>query len=116
MGEFLNHLTMGLNHVCPTFTQLPPQTAYPYITVEVEQKLQGLPWGPYMVMLTIKIWSRYAGTQEVLKLAKAVEDFLSTQTFKGSLKLLESTLVLLNDAQTRVHSFRLKARILGDSQ
>jgi hypothetical protein len=116
MGEFLNYLTTGLTHICPAFTQVPPQTVYPYITLEVEQKLQGLPWGPFMVIVSVKIWSRYAGTQEILKLAKAVEEFLSTQTFKGSLKLLESTLVLLNDSQTRVHSFRLKARLSGGTQ
>ena len=62
-----------------------------------------------MVTLTLKIWSRYAGTHEILKLAKEVEGFL--QVCEISLKILESTLVLLEDGQTRVHSFRLKARV-----
>ena len=111
MGEFLKKLTTGLEHICPTFTQVPPQTAYPYISLEPEQNLQGLPWGPSMVILSVKIWSRYAGTQEVLKFAKEVEGFLDEQSFVGCLKILESTLVLLEDGQTRVHCFRLKARV-----
>lgn len=111
MGEFLKNLTMGLNHICPTFIQTPFQTPYPYITLEAEQKLQGLPWGPSMVIVTVKIWSRYGGTQEILTLAKGVEEFLYEQSFKTSLKILESALSLLTDGQTRVHSFRLKARI-----
>ncbi|MBA3814626.1 MAG: hypothetical protein H0X26_09160 [Alphaproteobacteria bacterium] len=113
MGEFLKKLMTGLNQICPTFTQTPPQTPYPYITLEVEQKLSGLPWGPFMVIVTAKIWSRYPGTQEILKLAKEAEGFLHARSFETSLKLLESTLVLLNDGQTRVHSFRLKARVMG---
>jgi hypothetical protein len=112
MGEFLKKLTTGLTQICPTFTQTPLHTPYPFITLEAEQKLQGLPWGPFMVILTVKIWSRYAGTQEILKLAKEVEDFLYVHSFETSLKILESTLVLLNDGQTRVHTFRLKARVL----
>lgn len=111
MGELLKNLTAGLGHICPTFTQVPPQSAYPYITLEAEQNLQGLPWGPSMVILSVKIWSRYAGTQEILSLAKEVEGFLYEQSFKTSLKILESTLVFLNDDQTRVHCFRLKARV-----
>lgn len=111
MGEFLKNMTLGLSHICPTFTQVPFQTVYPYITVEVEQNLQGLPWGPSMVILSVKIWSRYAGTQEILKFAKEVEGFLYEQSFKTSLKILESTLVLLDDGQTRLHCFRLKARV-----
>jgi len=111
MGEFLNKMRVALNQICPTFTQTPLQTPYPYITLDVEQKLQGLPWGPLMVVVAVKIWSRYAGTHEILKLAKGVEGFLYEYSFETSLKILESSLVLLKDGQTRVHSFRLKARI-----
>lgn len=116
MGEFLKKLSEGLNRICPTFTQVPFQTPYPYITLEAEQILQGLPWGPCMVILTVKIWSRYTGTQEILRFAKDVEAFLQTYggpAFEVSLKILESSLVLLKDGQTRVHCFRLKARLPG---
>lgn len=115
MGELLKKLLTGLSHICPAFMQVPSQTAYPYITLEADNILQGLPWGPSMVMLNIKIWSRYAGTQEILKFAREVEGFLYEQSFDVSLKILESTLVLLNDGQTRVHCFRLKARVSGGS-
>ena len=111
MGELLKKLTTELGRICPTFTQVPLQTAYPYISLEPEQNLQGLPWGPSMVILNVKIWSRYAGTQEILRFAKEVEEFLYEQSFEISLKILESTLVLLEDGQTRVHCFRLKARV-----
>jgi hypothetical protein len=112
MLNFLKNLTNGLETICPTFTHVPPQTPYPYITVEAEQVLQGLPWGPCMAMMTVKIWSRYMGLHEILTLVKDVEAFLQTQ--RGGLKILESKLVLLNDGQTRLHSLRLKARILGE--
>ncbi len=111
MGELLKKLTAGLAHICPTFTQTPPQTPYPYITLQADNVLQGLPWGPSMVTLSVKIWSRYRGTQEILKFAKEVEEFLYEESFEIRLKILESTLVLLNDGVTRVHSFRLKARV-----
>lgn len=119
MGQFLKNLAVALDQFCPTFTQVPYQTPYPYITLEAEQILQGLPWGPSMMMLNIKIWSRYAGIQEILKIAKSVEAFLNTYhspSLQVSLKLLESTLVLLKDGQTRIHCFRLKVRLSGDSQ
>ena len=118
MGGLLKNLTIGLEQFCPTFTQVPQQTSYPYITIEVEQMLQGIPWGPSMVMFSIKIWSRYAGTQEILKFAKNVEEFLNSYNLPSSqvsLKILESTLVLLKDGQTRLHCFRLKARLPGDA-
>lgn len=114
MGRFLKNLAESLDQFCPTFTQVPPQTPYPYITIEAEQMLQGVPWGPSMVILSVKIWSRYAGTQEILKLAKNVEDFLNTYhspSLQVSLRILESTLVLLKDGQTRIHCFRLKVRL-----
>jgi hypothetical protein len=113
MGEFFKKMTLALSQICPTFTQVLPQTPYPYITLEAEQTLQGIPWGPSMVILRVKIWSRYRGTQEILRLAKEVEKFLYAGTFYVSLKILESTLVFLDDGQTRIHCFRLKARILG---
>lgn len=111
MGEFLNTLRTGLSEICPTYTHVPPGTPYPYITIEAEQTLQGLPWGPLMAIVTVKIWSRYTGMKEILKLAKDVEDYLYEQSFTTSLKILESTLTLLDDGQTRVHGFRMKARI-----
>lgn len=116
MREFLKDLATTLGQVAPSFLHLPPKTNYPYITIELEQNLQGLPWGPRIVILTIKIWSRYAGTQEILKLAKGVENLLegyTPQDFKVSLKILEGTLKLLTDGQTRVYTCRLKARLTG---
>jgi hypothetical protein len=112
MGEFLNKLTTELAQFCPTFTQTPPQTPYPYITLEMDQLLHGMPWGPTMAVLTVKIWSRYCGTFEILTIAKQVEGFLQNYTRPdASLKLMESTLTLLKDGQTRQHCFRLKARL-----
>lgn len=112
MLNFLKKITTGLEAICPAFTHVPLQTPYPYITIETEQMLRGLPWGPHMALMNVKIWSRYRGIQEILKLAKDVEHFLERQN--GSLKIIESTLVILNDGQTRLHSFRLKARIPGE--
>ena len=119
MRNLLIDLRTTLGEVCPTFLQVPAKTPHPYITIEPGQSLQGLPWGPLIVTLTIKIWSRYAGTREILKLAKSVETLLqkyAPATFEVSLKMQESTLVLLSDSKTRVHSFHLKARLPGWSQ
>lgn len=117
MGQLLKTLAGELNQFCPTFTQVPQHTPYPYITLEAEQVLQGVPWGPSMMILSLKIWSRYAGTHEILRLAKNVEAFLNSSQFpQASLKILESSLLLLKDGQTRLHCFRLKARITGDEQ
>jgi len=119
MRELLADLATTLGQVGPAFLQVPPNTAYPYISLEPNQRLQGLPGGPLVLTLSIKIWSRYAGTQEVLKLAKGVEDILQAyapQTVKVCLKILESTLMLLTDGQTRVYTFRLKARLRGRTQ
>jgi hypothetical protein len=116
MGELLMTLSTTLGQVCPTFLQVPSHTAYPYITLEPEQSLQGLPWGPRMVIISVKIWSRYAGTQEILKLAREAEAYLQGyHPQAGSLKILESTLTLLKDGQTRVHTFRIKVRLLRGS-
>lgn len=112
MDEFLKKLTTELNQICPAFLQVPFQTPYPYITVEADTLLQGLPWGPSMAIVSVKIWSRYTGIQEVLKFAKAIEELLSLSEW--ALKILESTLVMLNDGQTRVHTFRLKTRLSRD--
>lgn len=114
MRKFISDLRKSLNQVCPAFIHVPPQTATPYITLEVEQSLQGLPWGPRIVKLNIKIWSQYKGTQEVLKLAKSIENHLHTYSSSAlgvSLKLLESTLAFLPNTQTRVHTFCLCARL-----
>lgn len=114
MRKFISDLRVSINQVCPTFLHVPPQTTPPYVTLEVEHSLQGLPWGPRIVKFNVKVWSQYKGTQEVLKLAKSVENLLqkySTSILGVSLKLLESTLVLLPDGQTRVHTFRVLARL-----
>ncbi len=118
MREFLTNLMTTLHQVCPTFLQVKPHTAYPYITIEPQQMLQGLPGGPCIVTLAIKISSRYAGTREILKLAKRIESLLhgySPASIKVSLKILKSSLVLLADEQTRVHTFLLKARLKGEN-
>jgi len=119
MHEFLSDFRQTLNHVCATFLQVPPQTSYPYITLEPNLVLKGLPWGPTMVTLNVKIWSRYAGTHEIVMFSRRVEQIILTyvpKTLKVSLKIVKSALELLNDGQTRVHTFRLKVRIAGDSQ
>ena len=114
MRKFLSDLRTNLNQICPTFLHVPPQTVYPYVTIEVEQSLQGLPWGPRVVKLSVKVWSQYKGTQEILKLAKGIENHLqkySSSVLSVSLKVLESTLVFLPEGQTRVHTFRVLARL-----
>lgn len=118
MRELLNHIRANLNHICPSFIQVPPHVPYPHITLEPGQILQGLPWGPRIVLINIKIWSRYAGTREILKLAKGVDTLLTgytPPTFDISIKVLDSIVTLSADEQTRVHTFRLKARLRGDT-
>lgn len=117
MRELLNHLRTHLNQICPSYLQTLSHVSYPHITLEPGQILQGLPWGPRIVLIDIKIWSRYAGVKEILSLAKGVDTLLSNYvplTFDVSIKTLDSTLTLLPDEQTRVHTFRLKARLPGD--
>jgi hypothetical protein len=114
MRDLLIDLRQELSSLCPTFLQVPPNTPTPYITIEPGQSLQGLPWGPRIAILTIKVWSRYYGTKEILMLAKGIEGLL--QAYRPvSLKISESALILQKDEQTRVHRFRLKARLPGDA-
>ena len=114
MRELLLDLLSLFTNVCPTFITVPSKTAYPYITLEPELVLLGLPWGPQVVTFSVKVWSRYAGTHEILKLAKAAEDLIQNYE-KVSLKIRESSLVLLKDGQTRLHTFQLKALLKGVS-
>lgn len=118
MRNLLTDLRLTLNELCPTFLQTPIHPIYPYIIIEPGQSLKGLPWGPHIALLSIKIWSRYKGTREILKIAKHAENILehyAPKILEARLKLIESTLVLLKDEQTRLHTFRLKARYQGDS-
>jgi len=110
MRELFLDLTKLLGQVCPVFQHVPSEALYPYMTLEPLNSLQGLPWGPTFVTFTVKIWSRYAGTKEILKLAKVVESLLYTYQ-KGSLKVMKSGLSLLKDGDIRVHTFSVKARI-----
>ncbi|OJW50569.1 MAG: hypothetical protein BGO67_05705 [Alphaproteobacteria bacterium 41-28] len=117
MREFLIDLRTTLAEVCPTFLQVPHKTPYPYITIEPGHYLQGFPWGPLIATLTIKIWSDYAGTKEILSLGRAVEKRLRTYaptTFEVSLKVEKSSLMLQADEKIRVHTLRLRARLRGD--
>lgn len=110
MGEFFFDLIKALRQICPAFLHLPPDVAYPHITVEPTNSLTGLPWGPTVLNFSVKIWSHYAGTKEILKMAKNVEAALNTYQ-KGSLKVMKSALSLLEDGKTRVHTFQVKAKI-----
>ncbi|HUX80523.1 MAG TPA: hypothetical protein VMW10_12390 [Alphaproteobacteria bacterium] len=117
MREFLIDLKANLEEICPTFLQVPPKTPYPYITLEPGHYMQGFPWGPLIVTLTIKIWSDYAGTKEILSLGRAVEKHLKRYTstaFEVSLKIDKSSLLHMVDEQIRVHTIGLKARLRGD--
>jgi hypothetical protein len=110
MRELVLDLTKILGTVCPTFHHVPQEVPYPHITLEPINSLYGLPWGPTIVTVTVKIWSRYAGTQEVLKLAKRVENIIYSYQ-KGSIKLMESALFHLKEEAIRVHTFRLKVKV-----
>lgn len=112
MRELLLNLSTTLATLCPTFVHVPLHTPYPYITLEPDLVLSGLPWGPQIATFSVKIWSRYAGTIEILNLAKGVEDLLQRYE-KTSLKIRESSLEVLNDGQTRRHTFKLAARLQG---
>ncbi len=112
MRELLINLSSLLSAVIPTYVHVPLKTPYPYITLEPDLVLLGLPWGPRVATFSIKIWSRYAGTIEILKLAKEVETVIQNYR-NNSLKIRESSLELLKDGQTRLHTFKLKTRLLG---
>jgi hypothetical protein len=114
MRELLMHLSRPLAEIVPTYIHVPLKTPYPYITLEPDLVLLGLPWGPRIATFSVKIWSRYAGTIEILKLAKQVETIILSYGNNG-LKIRESHLELLKDGQTRLHTFKLKTRLPGVS-
>ncbi len=119
MREMLTDLLKHLNQVCPTFVHVPERAPYPYVTLELEHSLHGYPHGPRIFVVRVKIWSQYKGTLEILKLAKEVEeslDLYNLKSFDLSLKIIESSLVLLSDEETRLHTFRLKIRLKGNPQ
>ena len=110
MGNFYFDLTNVLNKICPAFLSLPADVDYPHLTVEPANFLTGLPWGPTVLNFSVKICSRYAGTKEILKMARNVEEALCSYKI-GSLKVIKSSLSLLEDGETRVHTFQVKAKI-----
>lgn len=111
MRKLLWTLTRSLSHICPAFLHVPMNIPYPYITLEPEQTLKGVPWGPSILCLSVKVWSRYTGTQEVLSLANNVDEFFrefNPESFDLNLNIKESKLILLSDGQTRLYNLRLK--------
>lgn len=113
MRKVLNDMRKLLNEICPTFVQVPPDVPYPYITLEPEHSLIGLPKGPSILILNIRLWSQYKGTMEILKLTRKVEKMLLLrvpQSLKVALKILESSLLLQKDKETRTHTFSIKLR------
>lgn len=115
MREFLRHLSSLLSAIIPTYVHVPQKSPYPYITLEPELILSGLPWGPRIATFSIKIWSRYTGIIEILRLAKDVETVISNYE-NHSLIIRESRLELLKDGQTRLHTFKIKTRLLGRTE
>jgi len=112
MHKLLLDLKETLESICPTYIHLLPKTPYPYITIEPDVVLRGLPWGPCISIIFVKIWSRYLGTIEILNLAKEVEAILQNYRL-NSLTIQQSSLQLSRDEQTRVHTFKLKVRHMG---
>lgn len=108
MRKLLKDLKDELGSICPTYIQRPEEISFPHITLVPEQTLCGVPWGPRIACLSIKLWSRYAGTLEILQLGKEVEQRIYNFS-SFSLKLTESSLLLLKDERTRLYKFRLKA-------
>lgn len=116
MRKLLNDIRKMLNELCPTFVQTPDDVPYPYITLEPEQNLTGIPWGPSILVMKIRLWSQYKGTMEILKLTRKVEKMLLLKvpkSLKIALKILESSLVLQKDKETRTHTFFIKLRYHG---
>ena len=112
MRKLLKELQESLSLVCPTYIQHPEVLDFPHITLVPEQSLCGVPWGPRVAYVSVKLWSRYTGTLEILRLGKEVESTL-IHFLPYSLKLTESTLLLLKDKRTRLYKFRLKALLPG---
>jgi hypothetical protein len=110
MREFFTDLIHVLSPLCPTFLQLPPEVPYPHMTVEEITSLCGIPAGPTLLSFSLKIWSQYAGTKEILKTLHEVENLIITYQ-KGRMKIMKSFLTLLSDGKTRVHTLHLKARV-----
>ena len=110
MREFFTDLIVLLSPLCPTFLQLPPKVPYPHITVEDITSLCGLPAGPTLLSFSLKIWSQYAGTKEILKTLHEVEAIIGTYQ-KARMKVMKSFLTVLSDGKTRVHTLHLKARV-----
>ncbi|EKE10377.1 MAG: hypothetical protein ACD_16C00043G0004 [uncultured bacterium] len=112
MRKLLNELRNDLSLICPTHIQRPEEVFFPHITLVPEQSLYGVPWGPRIACISIKLWSRYAGTLEILRLGYEVEQRLYAFS-PFSLKLMESSLHLLKDERTRLYKLRLKALLPG---
>jgi hypothetical protein len=110
MREFFKDLINTLNLLFPTFLQLPPEVPFPHITVEKITSLYGIPSGPTVLSFSLKIWSQYPGTKEILKTLHDVEVFINSYQ-KGQIKIMKSFLSTLPDGRTRVYTIHLKARV-----
>lgn len=112
MHEIAVNLINTFTQVCPTFLSVPHPVPYPHMTVEPKSELKGMPRGPTVAIITLKIWSRYAGLREILLLKKEAESKMEAYPL-GSIKLMDSILSLGEDKITHVHTFRLKVRSLS---
>lgn len=113
MRKLINNIRKSLDELCPTFVQVPEDIPYPYITLEPENNLMGLPSGPSILVMKIRLWSQYKGTMEILKLTRKVEKMLLMkipQSLKIALKIVESSLTLQKDKLTRTHTFSIRLR------
>ncbi len=113
MRNLLNKLRESLNALYPTYTQVPEDPHYPHIEIQIRQFLKGLPWGPHIMMVNLILLSRYKGTREILRMIKKVETALHLdipKLLKSSLKIKESSMILSNDGETRIHTFGVKIR------
>ena len=109
MHKFALDLMTTLTPVCPTFLAVPLDVPYPHITVEPQSCLTGVPKGPTVAIMCVKILSRYRGLREILLLKRDVDHILATYLL-GSIKIQESVLSLLDDKVTHVHTFRLRVK------